>query len=82
LSSELGQLLSRQHAQPLPGLSLQRAQVVTWDATNGHVIMLAGANVAEPFVLASVGTLTPGDVVAVLRQKTSVLILGVIQAPA
>jgi hypothetical protein len=66
-----------------PGTVLLRGTVVTWDATNGYVVTVNGAGLAVPATLASAaGTLTPGDVVAVLRQKSTILVLGQIAAPS
>ena len=52
-----------------------------WDATNGYAISLQGAEVTAFTVLDSAGTLNPGDVVAALRAKTSIVVLGKIVAP-
>jgi len=69
-------------SQAKGGLSLQRAVVVSWDASDGFTINLAGAAVGNPPVLESTGTLAPGDVVAVLRQKSAVLVIGKITSPS
>jgi hypothetical protein len=81
--TDLGRYLSRQQPQPpAGGLSLQRATVITWNAGDGFVISLAGTPLSGVPVLASAGELAPGQQVAVLRQKTSALIIGVIVAPS
>lgn len=64
-----------------PGAKLQRASVLTWSAEAGYVIVIGGAQFSDVPLLASAGTLAPGDVVAVLRYKSSLLILGVITYP-
>jgi len=64
--------------RPAPAAQLLRAYVVAWDATNGHVVRVAGADLTGLPVLASAGTPTVGDVVAVLRAGQSYLILGTI----
>jgi hypothetical protein len=69
-------------AQPQPGAQLTRATVKDWDAGNGYVISLHGADVTAFTVLASAGSPSPGDVVAVLRQQTSILVLGKIVSPS
>lgn len=79
---QIGRLLARPNVPAQAGLSLQRATVVTWDATNGYVITYAGSTLADVLVLASAGTISPGDQVAVLVQKTSALIIGVITTPS
>jgi hypothetical protein len=66
-------------SQPGDGLRLLRATVTTWDATNGYVIYLNGSNLRDVPSLTSAGALAAGDQVAVLAQKTSLLIIGKIQ---
>jgi hypothetical protein len=66
------------------GVKLRRATVVNWDATNGYIILLDGANITNPPVLAAAGAipaLAGGDTVSVLRQGANVLILGKILIP-
>jgi hypothetical protein len=69
-------------AQPPAGAHMTRATVKTWDATNGYVISLNGGDVTAFTILASAGSPSPGDVVAVLRQQTSILVLGAIVNPS
>lgn len=69
-------------AQPGTGAILTRATVKQWDITNGFVISLNGGDVTAFTILASAGSPSPGDVVAVLRQQTSILVLGKIVNPS
>jgi hypothetical protein len=68
--------------KPRAGATLGRATVKTWDAINGYVITLNGGDVTAFTILASAGSPSPGDVVAVLRQQTSILVLGKIVNPS
>ncbi len=84
MTDDLGRFLAQQHSKAAAtgGVTLERAQVVSWDAASGHVIKLAGTQLSEVLALASVGTPVPGQIVAVLRQRSNVLIIGVIEAPS
>ena len=67
-----------------PGLRLESGVVVTWDAASGYVIKAHGVELADVPGLASVEAvraLAPGDVVAVLHQRSSYLIIGRIVTP-
>lgn len=69
-------------ARPPAGAHLTRATVKQWDTTNGYVITLNGGDVTAFTILASAGSPSPGDVVAVLRQQSSILVLGKIVNPS
>lgn len=64
------------------GRMLLTGTVRTWNATDGFTVAAGGAVLTVTTVLASVGNLSLGDVVAVLRYKTTVLILGKITTPS
>ena len=57
-------------------LALLRGTVQAWDGTSGHRVRVAGADLTGLPILASAGTPTAGDVVAVLQAGHSFLILG------
>lgn len=61
---------------PSRAARLLRGQVVFWDGTNGHVVQVAGAALKGLPILVSAGTPAVGDVVAILRDGGSYLILG------
>ncbi len=61
--------------KPLPECTLLTGSVVSWTA-GSFVIRLLGVNLANLPVLSSAGNFSPGDSVAVLRQKSSYLVLG------
>jgi hypothetical protein len=62
-------------AKTLPECTLLTGSVVAW-AQGSFVIRLLGVNLANLPVLSSAGGFSPGDSVAVLRQKSSYLVLG------
>jgi hypothetical protein len=62
------------------GGKLTRATVVTWNASDGYVISLGGAKVTQFTILESMSPPNPGDVVAVFRFKSNILLLGTIEA--
>jgi hypothetical protein len=64
-------------AQRQPECTLLTGSVVSW-AQGSFIIRLLGTDLANVPVLASAGTLKAGDAVAVLRQRSSYLILGTI----
>lgn len=59
----------------LPGCTLLTGSVVSW-TQGAFVIRLLGANLSDLPVLSPAGNFSPGDSVAVLRQKSSYLVLG------
>jgi hypothetical protein len=67
-------------AAPGDASGLLTATVVTWNATDGYIVSSGGIQLAVTTALASAGDLQPGDVVALLRFKTTVLVLGQVQA--
>jgi hypothetical protein len=69
------QLAAMLATRPAAGVRLVRAAVVNWDGS-GHVVRLAGADMTGLPILASAGTPSVGDVVAVLQAGQSYLILG------
>jgi hypothetical protein len=64
-----------------PGAAvLRRGLVGTW-GTDGHTVTVDGTELSAVTILAGV-TVASGDVVAVLRSKSTVLILGKIVTPS
>jgi hypothetical protein len=77
----LARMLAASRASP--ATLLLRGTVLTWDAVNGYVVTANGAELPVTTILASVaGTLAPGDVVALLRHKSTILVLGQVVAPS
>lgn len=64
-----------------PGAVLSRATVLTWDSGNGFAISLAGTKVTSFTCLELAFIPNPGDIVAVLRYKTTILVLGIVESP-
>jgi hypothetical protein len=71
--------LARLITQPDPvSMELLTGTVNTWDPVNGYTIAIRGT-VQDVFAqLSSSGALAPGQVVAAIRYKTSVLVLGAV----
>jgi hypothetical protein len=65
---------------PAAGAALTRARVISWDAVSGYAISLGGAAVTSFDVLDLSTVPVPGDIVAVLRYKTKILVLGIVEA--
>ena len=66
-----------------PGTELLRGTVQSWDAVNGYLVAVGGAVVAVTTILSpAAGTIPGGDVVALLRYKSTVLVLGKTAAPS
>lgn len=63
-----------QDAQP-GGCALLTGTITTW-GSGTYLVHVLGTDIADVPVLAQAGIPSPGDVVAVLRQKSSYLILG------
>ena len=73
---DMAQLLATVARAPAPSVRLLRGTVQAWDGTSGHRVRVAGADLTGLPILASAGTPTAGDVVAVLQAGHSFLILG------
>jgi hypothetical protein len=70
-------------AEPDMGARIVRGTVVTWDSGSGYTVSVGGATVTITAILGSAaGTLSPGDVVALARQKSNLLLLGKVAAPS
>ena len=64
-----------------PGATLTRAKVLSWSSGAGFAISLGGAKVTSFDTLELEFIPNPGDIVAVLRFKTTILVLGIVESP-
>jgi hypothetical protein len=66
---------------PAVGAKLSRATVLSWSSGAGFAISLGGTKVTSFDVLELGFIPNPGDIVSVLRYKTTILVLGIVEDP-
>lgn len=71
-----------QAAKTPEGTSVTRAKVISWSSGDGFVISLAGTPVTSFDALPLSPPPVPGDIVAVIRFKTTLLVLGIMETAA
>lgn len=74
-------LARRLAAKPDTGARVTRGEVVSWSG-GVFTVSVSGVTLTVTAMLGSAGTLAPGDVVALSRQKSNLLLLGKIVAPS
>lgn len=66
---------------PVSGAKLSRATVLRWSSGAGFAISLGGTEVTSFDTLELAFIPNPGDIVSVLRFKTTILVLGIVESP-
>jgi hypothetical protein len=64
------------------GTLLLRGTVQSWDPASGYIVAVNGTDLPVTTVLSTAEIPEPGSVVALLRHKSTILVLGLIIPPA